>query len=45
MEVILLYLLGFAVAGASLSHRALALCVAAGLALMLTATIWLTGKA
>jgi hypothetical protein len=45
MEVILLYLLGFAAAGAALKHQTLGFWVVALLAVMLTATIWFTGRA
>jgi hypothetical protein len=44
MEVMLLYLLGFAAVGASVRQRALSLWLIAFLVVALVCTLWLTGR-
>jgi hypothetical protein len=44
MEVMLVYLFGFALAGSYIKQRGLSLFIVCCLVLALTCTLWLTGK-
>jgi hypothetical protein len=44
MEVMLIYLFGFALAGSSIKQRGLSLFVVCCLVIALPCTLWLTGK-